>query len=60
MKYGSLQEFIEDLEYSYCVTNTRLYGENSVRRFILQIVIFHVLHLIQAFFGGITELRTPT
>ena len=32
MKYGSLQEFIKDLEYSYCVTNTRLYGENSVRR----------------------------
>lgn len=60
MKYSSLKDEIEYTEYSYCVKNTRLYGENSVRRFILQIVIFHVLHLIQAFFGGITELRTPT
>ena len=32
MKDGSLQEFIEDLEYSYCVTNTRESGEDSVKR----------------------------
>lgn len=27
-----LQEFIDGIEYMYYVTNTRLYGENSVRR----------------------------
>lgn len=32
MKYGSLQEYIEGLEYSYCVTNTRESGENSAKR----------------------------
>ncbi len=32
MKYSSLKDEIEYTEYSYCVKNTRLYGENSVRR----------------------------
>ena len=32
MKYGSLKNDMEGIEYSYCVTNTRRYGENSVRR----------------------------
>ncbi len=32
MLHGTLQGFIDGIEYSYCVTNTRRYGENSVRR----------------------------
>ncbi len=32
MKWGSLKDEIEFIEHSYCVTNTELFGENSVMR----------------------------
>ncbi len=32
MKYGTLHGYIEEMEEAYCVKNTRLYGESSVRR----------------------------
>ena len=32
MKWGSLKDEIEYTEYSYCVTNAELFGENSVMR----------------------------
>ncbi len=32
MLHGTLQGFIDGIEYGYYVRNTRLFGENSVRR----------------------------
>ena len=32
MHYGPLKNYIEEIEEEYYVMNTRLYGENSVRR----------------------------
>ena len=32
MLHGSLKDYMEGIEYTYCVTNTRRFGENSARR----------------------------
>ena len=32
MLHSSLKDYMEGIEYTYCVTNTREYGESSARR----------------------------